>query len=596
MQTKQKKIFSQEALERLSSPEQLDQMMQVVSPKAWLPLSTIGFLIVVAGTWSVVGRIPLTVNGQGVLIQPRRVVQFQAPSNGQLMKLNINPGDVVKKGQEIGTIDKYDIKEQLAQERAKLAQLQGQNQDANRLQKQQIALELRTLKQQQADLEESLRRESVAPMLRQQTIAALEQKRQSLEESLRREQITPILRQQTLAALAEKRQSLEESLRREQITPVLRQQTLAAIAEKRQSFEQRKQQIISLMQTLQQRFQTRSRLFEKEGAISHDVVLQARREFLDAQTQVSDIETQLKELDVQKTNSERDYLQNLNRINEIKNNIHEIDVQATKTEQEYLQNLNRINEIKNNIQELKVQRTNNEREYLQNLNKIDEIKTKIKDQETQQIKLAQQELEKSNNQNNQIQEVKRRIAQLELQLSGESRIISQYDGKILEVSAAPGQVLNPGMRLGSLEAENPNAKMVSLVYLADKDGKQIKPGMTVQVTPSIVKRERYGGIVGKVTQVSPFLVTNQDMSAIIGNEQLANNLAENVSRSGGAPVQVYVELERDPNTISGYKWSSSDGPPLKISSGTTAQVKVQIGQLAPISYVIPIFRSLTGVY
>ncbi|HAX79358.1 MAG TPA: NHLP bacteriocin system secretion protein, partial [Cyanobacteria bacterium UBA11372] len=256
----------------------------------------------------------------------------------------------------------------------------------------------------------------------------------------------------------------------------------------------------------------------------------------------------------------------------------------------------RINEIKNNIQELKVQRTNNEREYLQNLNKIDEIKTKIKDLETQQIKLAQQELEKSNNQTNQIQEVKRRIAQLELQLSGESRIISQYDGKILEVSAAPGQVLNPGMRLGSLEAENPNAKMVSLVYLADKDGKQIKPGMTVQVTPSIVKRERYGGIVGKVTQVSPFLVTNQDMSAIIGNEQLANNIAESVSRSGSAPVQVYVELQQDPNTISGYKWSSSNGPPLKISSGTTAQVKVQIGQLAPISYVIPIFRSLTGIY
>ena len=568
MQSKQNKIFSQEALDRLSSPEQLDQMMQVVSPKAWLPLSTIGFLIVVAGTWSVVGRIPLTVNGQGVLIQPRRVVQFQAPSNGQLMKLNIKPGDLVKKGQEIGTIDKSTIQQQLEQEKAKLAQLQGQNQDANRLQKQQIALELRTLKQQQADLEESLRRESVAP----------------------------ILRQQTLAALAEKRQSLEESLRREQITPVLRQQTLAAIAEKRESFEQRKQQIISLMQTLQQRFETRSKLFQKEGAISQDVLLQARRELLDAQTQVSDIETQLKELDVQKTNSERDYLQNLNRINEIKNNIHEIAVQATKTEQEYLQNLNRINEIKNNIQELKVQRTNNEREYLQNLNKIDEIKTKIKDLETQQIKLAQQDLEKSNNQTNQIQEVKRRIAQLELQLSGESRIISQYDGKILEVSAAPGQVLNPGMRLGSLEAENPNEKMVSLVYLADKDGKQIKPGMTVQVTPSIVKRERYGGIVGKVTQVSPFLVTNQDMSAIIGNEQLANNLAENVSRSGGAPVQVYVELERDPNTISGYKWSSSDGPPLKIYAGTTAQVKVQIGQQAPISYVIPIFRSLTGVY
>ena len=38
-------LFRQESLERLSSPEQLDQMMRVVSPKAWLPLTTIGFLV-----------------------------------------------------------------------------------------------------------------------------------------------------------------------------------------------------------------------------------------------------------------------------------------------------------------------------------------------------------------------------------------------------------------------------------------------------------------------------------------------------------------------------------------------------------------------
>ena len=539
MQTKNNQIFSQEALERLSSPERLDQMMQVVSPKAWLPLGTVGLLVAVAGTWSVVGRIPVSVNGQGVLIQPRRVVQFQAPSNGQLMKLNIKPGDVIKKGEEIGIIDKYDIQQQLEQEKAKLAQLQAQNQDTNKLQKQQIELELKTLKQQQKDLEETLRRESVTPRLYQENRAALEQKRQSLEESLQREEITPKLYQQNLAAIAEKRESLI----------------------------QRKQQIETLLQTLQERFESRLHLFEQEKAISQDVLLQAKREVLDAQTQVSDIETQLKELDVQKTNSERDFLQNLNKVNE----------------------------IKNSIQELEVQKTNTERDYLQNLNKIDEVKTKIKELEAQSAKLTQQDLEKSINQTNQIEEVKRKIAQLERQLSGESRIISQYDGRILEVSAIAGQVLNSGVRLGSLEAEDPHAKMVSLVYLADKDGKQIKPGMTVQVTPSIVKRERYGGIVGKVTQVSPFPVTSQDMSAIIGNEQLANTLAEGISKSG-ALVQVFVELEKDPNTISGYKWSSSDGPPLKISSGTTTQVRVQIGELAPISYVIPIFRSLTGVY
>lgn len=61
-------IFRQESLERLSSPEQLDQLMQIVTPKSWLPLATLGSLIVIAVLWSVVGRIPITATASGVLV------------------------------------------------------------------------------------------------------------------------------------------------------------------------------------------------------------------------------------------------------------------------------------------------------------------------------------------------------------------------------------------------------------------------------------------------------------------------------------------------------------------------------------------------
>ncbi|MFZ1027266.1 MAG: NHLP bacteriocin system secretion protein [Limnoraphis robusta] len=539
MQTKENKLFTQEALDRLSSTDQLDQMMQVVNPRAWLPLSTIGFLLIVAGVWSIVGRIPLNVTGQGVFIRPRHVVQFQAPSAGQLLNLKIEPGDVIKKGEEIGIIDQSNLKQQLEQEKTKLAQLQGQNKNTDRLQKQQIELQLKTLKQQQADLEESLRRESVTPMLHQQTLAALEQKRQSLEESLEREKIAPVLHQQTLTALEQKRLNL------------VRQ----------------KEDFSSILETLKQRYENRLYLFEVENAISQDVLLQAKRELLDTQTQVSNIETQLKELDVQKTNTDR----------------------------EYLQNLNKVNEIKNNIQQIKVEKTNAEREYLQTLNQIDEIQTKQQEIEAEKAKLVQQNLEKEIDKTNKIEEIKRQIAQLELQLKKDSKVISQYDGRVLELSAVSGQFVNVGNSLGSIEAENPDKKMLSVVYFSDKDGKQIKPGMTVQVTPSVVKRERYGGIIGQVTQVSSFPVTKQEMSVLIGNENLANNLAQSVSNNA-ALIQVFVELEEDKSNISEYEWSSSNGPPLQISTGTTAQVRVQIGQVAPISYVMPIFRSLTGIY
>lgn len=63
-------IFRQEALERLSSPEQLDQLMQIVRPRSWLPLATLGGLIAVGLIWSVVGRIPVTTTSHAVLVEP----------------------------------------------------------------------------------------------------------------------------------------------------------------------------------------------------------------------------------------------------------------------------------------------------------------------------------------------------------------------------------------------------------------------------------------------------------------------------------------------------------------------------------------------
>ncbi|MEH2113464.1 MAG: hypothetical protein V7K39_13230, partial [Nostoc sp.] len=45
-----------------------------------------------------------------------------------------------------------------------------------------------------------------------------------------------------------------------------------------------------------------------------------------------------------------------------------------------------------------------------------------------------------------------------------------------------------------------------------------------------------------------------------------------------------------------YQWSSSRGPQQNLSSGTTASVQVHTGEIAPIAYVIPLFRSWTGIY
>ncbi|HHP7246207.1 MAG TPA: hypothetical protein ACFE0H_16135 [Elainellaceae cyanobacterium] len=90
-------IFRKESLERLSSPEQLDQIMQVVNPKSWLPLVALGAVMGFALLWGILGRIPITATGRGLLVYP-------SDSTSELVGLayfNQGEGDRIQPGMSI---------------------------------------------------------------------------------------------------------------------------------------------------------------------------------------------------------------------------------------------------------------------------------------------------------------------------------------------------------------------------------------------------------------------------------------------------------------------------------------------------------------
>lgn len=534
------KLFREEALERLSSPERLDQLMNVVNPQAWLPLAGLGALVAIAATWSVVGRLPLTVTGQGVLLYPRSVVQLQAPSDGTVVELKIKSGDNVKKGDVIGIISQPSLEQQLEQEKKKLQELLTQTRDSNSALNKRLSSERANLIKQTANLKASLQRESILPALRQQSLQLLAKNRAAIEKRLSTDQ---------------------------QILPTLRQRSLDSLQQRRVGLNKRIEQINKLLPQLQTQLEARRKLYEQK-IVSADVMLSAQTQYFDNLAQLSDLEAQQKQLELEQSNTER----------------------------QYLESKNQTNDLNVKLQEIQVQQVDVERQYQQSLNTLDDINTKLRDVDSQLAKLDQEQLESSINKNNNIEDVRRKIAQLQREIELKSKIISDYDGKIIELSVLPGQIVAAGSRLGAINATGTDAKLMSVIYFADKDGKQIKSGMEVQVTPSLVKRERFGGILGKVQTVTPFPVTVQDMSTIIGNQNLAESLADSLAQGGGkAPIQVFAQLETA-NTNSGYKWSSSKGPDIKLSSGTTVQVRVKVGETAPIAYVIPLFKSVTGIY
>ena len=84
-------IYRKAALERLSSPEQLDQLLQVTTTRGWLALLMLAVLLALALGWSVLGRIPVQVVTQGILLRGGRIHTVSSSTFGQIGAVRVSP-------------------------------------------------------------------------------------------------------------------------------------------------------------------------------------------------------------------------------------------------------------------------------------------------------------------------------------------------------------------------------------------------------------------------------------------------------------------------------------------------------------------------
>lgn len=113
-------FFRKSALEKLSTPEKLDQLIKVTSPKAWIALVTIALALGTAIIWSVVGVVKTKLDVIGVVLGGE-VHEVVSTAQGQLVELKISMGDEVKKGDIIATIQQPELLQQIEDAKAVLA-------------------------------------------------------------------------------------------------------------------------------------------------------------------------------------------------------------------------------------------------------------------------------------------------------------------------------------------------------------------------------------------------------------------------------------------------------------------------------------------
>ena len=412
-------IFRKVALERLSSPEQLDQLLQVTDPKGWLALGALGTILVSALAWGIWGAIPTESTGEGILLRRGGVSDLVAPGAGQIEEVLVSVGDVIEKGQPVAGIRQEELQRQIADRQTKMADLRNEYQQRQRYSQEQERLRARDLAQQRANLELGIKTlDTEVDLLRRR----LEDQEALLADGLVTKQ-TVVATQQDLNAKRDQREA--------------KRLELTGLESKR----------LESSQQLAQELETRERALR-------------------------DLELEMREL--------------------------------------------------------------------------------------------------------------------EAKLKENRQIISPHAGRVLELLVDRGDVVSPGAPVLSLEVITED--LVAVLFVPASAGKRVRPGMPVRVSPSTVKREEYGSMLGEVTGAAAFPATQRGMTRLLGNEALVAKLMED-----GPLIQVEVALKHDPATPTGYRWSSSRGPNLEISSGTLATGDVIVKEDRPISLVIPTLREKLGV-
>jgi HlyD family secretion protein len=415
----ERSIFRKAALERLSSPEQLDYLMSITSPAGWLALSALAIILFLIVLWGFLGRIPDSVSGRGILIRGGAVYDVAAANDGFITQVLVKPGDQVTSGQIVATMSQAELDLKIKTQEAQLKVLLAQDAD----------------------------------------MSAREEKSDS-------------------AAIADYQK--EDN----------------ALVEAEKNYRVQ-------IQANQTEYDNQQALLQK-GLTTQASVNKARDNLYAVQLQLSD--TQVKESQIR----------------------------------------------------------------------------------TEQIKLTRETQTQKNERTKEINKTKLQLQEYNEQREAGVKVICRYSGRVIEKLVERGSPVSAKDRVITVEAEN--TPMQAVIYVPAGEGKKVLSDQEIQISPSTVKAEEYGFILGKVTSVSYFPSTPDGMKVVLRNEELVKELS-----SKGAPIEVTADLYQDSSTKSGYKWSSSQGPPMGIFSGTLANAQIVVQRKPPVEFVIPKIKEIMGL-
>ncbi|MFJ5775487.1 HlyD family efflux transporter periplasmic adaptor subunit [Streptomyces sp. NPDC093094] len=166
---------------------------------------------------------------------------------------------------------------------------------------------------------------------------------------------------------------------------------------------------------------------------------------------------------------------------------------------------------------------------------------------------------------------------------GESVVRAVAAGRVTALAASVGQIVPTGADIAAVEkVTDADAPLYATVYVPAREAASVPAGAAVDLALQTVPARQYGVLRGHVASVDRSPQSAREIGVFLGDARLGEQFTRE-----GRPVAVLVRLDRAPGTRSGYRWSTSDGPPHRLASMTLADGSIRLADRRPVDWLLP---------
>jgi len=184
------------------------------------------------------------------------------------------------------------------------------------------------------------------------------------------------------------------------------------------------------------------------------------------------------------------------------------------------------------------------------------------------------------------------LAAAETRLRQSTVVHAPIDGVVIALMADTGSSIRAGEAIARIRprVDAEGVPTMATCYVPFGAGKEVQVGMPVRISLPFAPPSRYGFVTGRVAWVSEY-VAEGSAAVYLGSAELA----QAISRSLGATMEVVVQIDADPSTPTGFAWTSRRGYPAPVSFPLLCGVQIATRDDRPIDLLLPWLKDLLGI-